>query len=332
VTVDLSVDYLGMRLPHPLVPSAAQPLSKDLDILLSLEDAGAAAVVVHSLFEEQVRAEEEELERFLDHGTDSFAEAMSFFPAPDRYEHGLNDYLELVRSAKERLSVPVVGSLNGVSPGGWTEYAKLLEEAGADALELNIYYIPTDPDQTGEDVEKLYLDVLHAVKKRVRIPVAVKVGPFFSSLPNFTRRLERAGASGISLFNRFYNSDIYIETLEVDPHLVLSNSAEALLPLRWIAILRSHLKCSLAATSGVYTAEDALKLVMAGADVVHLCGALLKHGPARLGEIRESMAQWLEQHDYESLVDAQGILCRETCPDPSAFERANYMKVIHSWG
>ena len=330
--MDLSVNWLGMRRPPPLVPSAAQPLSKDLATLLRLEDAGAAAVIVHSLFEEQVASEQLELERFLDHGTDSFSEALSFFPAPDRYQHGLDDYLELVRSAKERLSVPVAGSLNGVSPGGWTEYAKLLEDAGADAIELNIYYIPTDPDRTGEEVEKLYLDVLDAVKRRVKIPVAVKIGPFFSSLPNFTRRLERSGAAGISLFNRFYNSDIYVETLEVDPHLILSTSPESLLPLRWIAILRSHLKLTISATSGVYTGEDAIKLVMAGADVVHLCGALLKHGPARLGEIRESMSRWLEQHEYGSLADVQGILCRETCPDPSAFERANYMKVLHSWG
>ncbi|MCK6480361.1 MAG: dihydroorotate dehydrogenase-like protein [Planctomycetaceae bacterium] len=329
--MDLSATWLGLRLPHPLVPSAAQPLSRDLDSLLRLEDAGASAVVVHSLFEEQVMAEQRELEQFLDRGVDSFPEALSFFPAPDRYQHGLNDYLDLVRAAKERLSIPVVGSLNGVTPGGWTEYGKLLEDAGADALELNIYYIPTDPDRTGEDVERVYLDVLEAVKRRVRIPVSAKIGPFFSSLPNFTRRLERAGAGGIALFNRFYNSDIYVETLEVDPHLVLSTSSESLLPLRWIAILRSHLHCSLSATSGVYTAEDALKLVMAGADVVHLCGALLKHGPARLGEIRDGMARWLEQHEYESLADAQGILCRETCPDPSAFERANYMKAIHSW-
>ena len=332
MATDLSTRWLGLRLPHPVVPSAAQPLSKDLDTMKRLEDAGAAALVVHSLFEEQVRAEEEEAERFLDRGTGCFAEALSFFPAPDRYQHGLNDYLELVRKAKAALSLPLVASLNGVSPGGWTEYAKLLEDAGADALELNVYFIPTDPAMSGEDVERTYVDVLRAVRSRVRIPVAVKIGPFFSSLPHFTRRLEEAGAAGLSLFNRFYNSDIYIETLEVDPHLVLSTSSEALLPLRWIAILRSHLKCSLAATSGVYTAEDALKLVMAGADVVHVCGAVLKHGPGRIAEIRDAMARWLEQHEYDSLADAQGILCRETVPDASAFERANYMKVLHSWG
>lgn len=330
--MDLSTRWLGLRLPHPLVPSAAQPLSKDLGTMKRLEDAGAAAIVVHSLFEEQIRAQEEEVARFLDHGTGSFAEATSFFPAPDRYQHGLNDYLELIRRAKAAIAVPLVASLNGVTPGGWTEYAHLLETAGADALELNVYYIPTDPLMSGDDVEKLYVDVLRSVTARVKIPVCMKIGPFFSSLPHFTRRLEAAGAAGLSLFNRFYNSDIYIETLEVDPHLVLSSSAEALLPLRWIAILRSRLKCSLAATSGVYTAEDALKLVMAGADVVHLCGAILKHGPGRIGEIREGMERWLEQHEYESLADAQGILCRETVPDPSAFERANYMKVLHSWG
>jgi dihydroorotate dehydrogenase (fumarate) len=330
--MDLSTRWLGLRLPHPIVPSAAQPLSKDLGTMKRLEDAGAAAIVVHSLFEEQIRAEEEEVARFLDHGTGSFAEASTFFPAPDRYQHGLNDYLELIRRAKAALGVPLVASLNGVTPGGWTEYARLLENAGADALELNVYYVPTDPAMTGEDVERLYVDTLAAVKGRVGIPVSMKIGPYFSSLPNITRRLEAAGAAGLSLFNRFYNADIYIETLEVDPHLVLSTSAEALLPLRWIAILRAHLKCSLSATSGVYTAEDALKLVMAGADVVHVCGAILKHGPERIAAIREGMARWLEEHEYESLADAQGILCRATTPDASAFERANYMKVLHSWG
>jgi len=330
--MDLSTKYLGLSLPHPLVPSAAQPLSRDLDALKRLEDAGAAAVVVHSLFEEQVRAEREEEERFLDHGRDSFPEAMSFFPAPDRYQHGLNDYLDLVRRAKEQMGIPVVGSLNGVTPGGWTEYARLLQDAGADAVELNVHFVPTDPGETGARVEERYLEVLAAVKKRVTIPVAMKIGPFFSSLPNFVQRVEKAGAAGVALFNRFYNSDVYIETLEVDPHLVLSASTESLLPLRWIAILRPQVKGTLAATSGVYTAEDALKLVLAGADVVHLCGALLKHGPGRLREIREGMARWLESHEYDTLEDAKGVLCRDTCPDPSAFERANYMKVLHSWG
>ena len=274
--MDLSTHWLGLRLPHPVVPSAAQPLSRDIDTMKRLEDAGAAAIVVHSLFEEQIRAEGVELERFLDGGTHSFPEALSWFPAPDRYQHDLNDYLLLVRKARESLSIPVVASLNGASPGGGTEYARLLQDAGAQALELNVYFIPTDPRMTGEEVERLYLDVLASVKGRVTIPVAVKIGPFFSSLPHFARRLEAAGAAGLALFNRFYNSDIYVETLEVDPHLVLSTSAEALLPLRWIAILRSHLACSLA--------------------------------------------------------DVKGILCRETTPDPSAFERANYTKVLHSWG
>jgi dihydroorotate dehydrogenase (fumarate) len=329
--MDLSTRYLGLRLAHPLVPSAAQPLSRDLDTIRRLEDAGAAAIVVHSLFEEQVREEREVVERFVDAGTESYAESLSYFPAPDRYQHGLDEYLELVRGAKAALSVPVVASLNGVTPGGWTEYARLLEDAGADALELNVYFLPTDPAMTGEAVERLYLDVLAAVRGRVRIPVCVKIGPFFSSLPNFARRLEAGGAAGLALFNRFYNTDVYVETLEVDPHLVLSTSAEALLPLRWIAILRAQVAGTLAATSGVHTTEDAAKLVLAGADVVHLCGAILKHGPGRLTEIRDGLARWLEAHEYDSLADAKGVLCRETHPDPSAFERANYMKVLHSW-
>jgi dihydroorotate dehydrogenase (fumarate) len=329
--MDLSTRYLGLRLPHPLVPSAAQPLTKDLGTMKRLEDGGAAAIVVHSLFEEQIRAEEEEVARYLDHGTACSPEALTFFPPPDRYQHGLDDYLDLLRRAKSSLSIPLVASLNGVTVGGWTEYGKLLEDAGASALELNVHFVPTDPGMTGADVERLYLDILAAVRARVSIPVCVKIGPFFSSLPNFARRLEDGGAAGLAIFNRFYNADVYIETLEVDPHLVLSTSGDALLPLRWIAILRSHLRCTLAATSGVHTTEDAIKLVMVGADVVHLCGAILKHGPGRIGEIRDGMALWLERHEYDSLADAQGILCRHSVPDPSAFERANYMKVLHSW-
>jgi dihydroorotate dehydrogenase (fumarate) len=329
--MDLSTKYLGLDLPHPIVPSAAQPLSKDLDTMKRLEDAGAAAVIAHSLFEEQFSLEAAELGHFLEHGTESYAEALSYFPDHGEYEHGPDEYLDLIRGAKESLSVPVVGSLNGVSKGGWVSFAKKIEEAGADALELNVYYVPTDPRLTSETVENVYLAILSEVKSRVGIPVNMKIGPFFSSFANFAKRLEDAGADGISLFNRFYVPDLDLEELEVAPRLELSTPFEIFQPLRWIGVLRGQLELTLAATSGVHTAEDALKLVMAGADVVHVCGSILKHGPSRITEIRDGLATWLEEHDYESLDQARGSLSQRTCPEPAAFERANYMKVIHRY-
>jgi dihydroorotate dehydrogenase (fumarate) len=319
------------HVPHPIVPSAAQPLSKDLDTMKRLEDAGAAAVIAHSLFEEQFSLEAAELGHFLEHGTESYAEALSYFPDHGEYEHGPDEYLDLIRGAKESLSVPVVGSLNGVSKGGWVSFAKKIEEAGADALELNVYYVPTDPRLTSETVENVYLAILSEVKSRVGIPVNMKIGPFFSSFANFAKRLEDAGADGISLFNRFYVPDLDLEELEVAPRLELSTPFEIFQPLRWIGVLRGQLELTLAATSGVHTAEDALKLVMAGADVVHVCGSILKHGPSRITEIRDGLATWLEEHDYESLDQARGSLSQRTCPEPAAFERANYMKVIHRY-
>jgi dihydroorotate dehydrogenase (fumarate) len=330
--MDLTTKYLGLTLPHPIVPSAAQPLTKDLDSLKRLEDGGAAAVVIHSLFEEQIRTEASNLEHFLDHGTESYAEALSYFPAADEFIYGPEEHLAHIQKAKESLSIPVVGSLNGHSTGGWTEYATKIQEAGADALELNIYYLPTNPNLTGAQVEQVYLNVLAEVKSRVTIPVAVKLSPFFSSLANFAQRLEDAGADGLSMFNRFYQPDISIDNLEVDPTLRLSTSAEVLLPLRWIAILRPQLKLTLSATHGVHTAEDAIKLVMAGADVTHVCAAVLKGGPKVICEIRDGMAAWLTEHDYESLEQARGSMSQASCPEPTAFERANYMKVVHSYG
>ncbi len=329
--MDLTTKYLGLTLPHPIVPSAAQPLSKDLDSLKRLEDGGAAAVVIYSLFEEQIRTEADNLEHFLEHGTESYAEALSYFPTAEQYISGPEEYLAHIQKAKESLSIPVVGSLNGHSTGGWTEYAKKIEEAGADALELNIYYLPTNPNLSGAQVEQVYLNVLTEVKGRVGIPVTVKLSPYFSSLANFAQRLEDAGADGISMFNRFYQPDIDIEELGVAHTLNLSTSAEVLLPLRWIAILRPQLKMTLSATHGVHTAEDAIKLVMVGADVVHVCAAILKGGPQVIGEIRDGMAAWLTEHDYESLAQARGSMSQATCPEPAAFERANYMKVVHNY-
>jgi len=327
--MDLSTKYLGLDLPHPIVPSAAQPLTKDLDSMKRLEDAGAPAIVVHSLFEEQIEVEADNLGHFLEHGAESHAEAMSYYPTHEEYVLGPDAYVDHIRKAKESLSVPVIGSLNGISTGGWTKYAAKIEEAGADALELNIYYLPTDPRLTGEAVEAVYCSIVAEVKIQVSIPVAVKIGPFFSSMANFARKLEEAGADGLSLFNRFYQPLINPDELTVDPHLALSTPSEILLPLRWIAILREHTKMTLSATSGVHSELDALRLTMAGADVVHTCAAILKRGPAVIGEIRDRLAQWLEEHEYNSLSEARGSLSQENCPEQAAFERANYMKAVH---
>jgi len=327
--MDLSTKYLGIELPHPIVPSAAQPLTKDLDSLKRLEDGGAAAVVIHSLFEEQIEVEADNLGHYLEHGSESYAEALSYYPRQDEYILGPDAYLEHIRQAKESLSIPVVGSLNGISAGGWIDYASKIEEAGADALELNVYYLPTDPRLTGEAVEATYCDIVSAVKSRVKIPLAVKIGPYFSSLANFAQKLSAAGASGLSLFNRFYQPLINPEELTVDAHLALSTPSEILLPLRWIAILREHTEMTLAATSGVHSENDALRLTMAGADVVHVCAVIFKEGPAVIGRIRDRLAQWLEEHEYTSLEEARGSMSQENCPEPAAFERANYMKAIH---
>lgn len=329
--MDLKTKYLGLTIDHPIVPSAAQPLTKDLDSLKRLEDGGAPAVVIHSLFEEQIRLEAGNMEHFLSHGSESFAEALTYFPSPERYVLGPQEYLEHIRSAKEALGIPVVGSLNGVTAGGWTEYAKLIEDAGADALELNIYYIATDPKLTGAQVEDVYLNILKDVKGRVKIPVALKIGPFFSSLANFAMRVQEAGADGLSLFNRFYQPDIDPEELEVSSHLNLSTSVDMLLPLRWIAILRGHLHITLAATTGVHTSQDALKLIMAGADVAHMCAGILKFGPKLIGQVRDGLATWLAEKNYESLDEARGSMSQASCPEPAAFERANYMKVVHDF-
>jgi dihydroorotate dehydrogenase (fumarate) len=329
--MDLTTKYLGLTLPHPVVPSAAQPLTKNLDSLKKLEDGGAAAVVVHSLFEEQIKVEARNLDHFLEQGTRSFAEALTFFPAPERYVLGPEEYLEHIRNAKEALSIPVVGSLNGVSTGGWTDFASRIEEAGADALEMNIYYLVTNPKLSGAEVEQVYLDIVREVKGKVGIPVAVKLSPFFTSFPNFVKKLEAAGADGLTLFNRFYQPDIDIEELEVAPSLHLSSSNEVLLPLRWVAITRPHVTMSISATTGVHTVVDALKLLLAGADVVNMCSALLKDGPQLLGETRDGIERWLTEHEYDSLDQARGSMSQASCPEPAAFERANYMKVVHSY-
>jgi dihydroorotate dehydrogenase (fumarate) len=328
--MDLTTTYLGLKLKNPIVPSAS-PLSHTLDGMKRMEDAGAAAIVMYSLFEEQLTHESAELNHYLTQGTESFAEALSYFPEADDYNLGPDEYLELIRSAKKSLGIPVIGSLNGSSTGGWISFAKRIEEAGADALELNVYYIAADPKLSPQEVEERYLEVLRAVKGTVRIPVAVKLGPFFSSFAAFAKRLDHEGANGLVLFNRFYQPDIDLETLEVTPNVVLSTPHDIRLPLRWIAILYGRIKANLAATSGIHTAEDVLKMLMAGADVTMMCSALLKHGPSRITEVLKELTRWMTEHEYASVKQMRGSMSQKSVADPSAFERANYMKSLQSF-
>lgn len=328
--MNLSTTYLGLQLNHPVVPSAS-PLSQSLDGIRRLEDAGAPAVVMYSLFEEQIEGESHLLDHYLTYGADSFAEALNYFPEMDSYNVGPHAYLDLIRNAKAAVDIPIIGSLNGISAGGWVEYARYIQEAGADALELNIYYIPTDPLWSGAEVEQMYLDVVRTVKANVTIPVAVKVGPYFSSFANMAHRLTEAGANGLVLFNRFYQPDFDLEQLTVTPNLILSSAHEMRLPLRWVAILHGRVPTDFAITSGVHSHEDVLKGMMAGAKVVMLASALLRHGIGRIGEIVADMQRWMEEYEYESVAQMQGSMSQQNVADPAAFERANYMKVLQSW-
>jgi dihydroorotate dehydrogenase (fumarate) len=328
--MDLSTTYLGLKLRSPLVPSAS-PMTRDLADLKQAEDAGAGAVVLPSVFEEQLRRESAELDLALTQGTESFAEALSYFPQLGEFRLGPEDYLEYVAKAKTALKIPVIASLNGTSVGGWTDYARKIQQAGADALELNIYYIPTDPQLTALDVENTYLDILKAVKAAITIPVAVKLSPFFSNMANMAHKLDRAGANGLVLFNRFYQPDIDLETLEVESSLLLSTPQARRLPLRWMAILYGHVQASLAATSGIHTAQDVLKMLMAGADVTMLCSVLFRKGLPHIAVIEQEIRQWMTVHEYESVTQLKGSLSQKKCPDPSAFERAQYMRVISTY-
>ncbi len=328
--MDLTTTYLGMTLKHPVVASAS-PLSQTLEGIRELEDAGASAIVMYSLFEEQITAESLALDHFLSYGTDSFAEALSYFPDVHDYNVGPDEYLNLIRRAKEAVDIPIIGSLNGVSSGGWIEYGRLIQEAGADALELNIYYIPTSANITGAEVEQMYLSVVGDVKKRLSIPLAVKVSPYFSATANMAHRLTEAGADALVLFNRFLQPDFDLEALEVVPRLALSTPYELRLPLRWVAILYGRIKADFAITSGVHGYEDVLKSLMAGANVVMLASELLRHGPARMGEIVTEMARWLQEHEYESVSQMRGSMSQQHVAEPAAFERANYMKTLQSW-
>jgi len=328
--MDLSTKYLGLDLRTPLV-AAASPLSQKLDGIKKLEESGASAVVVYSVFEEQLRQEAANLKAATEQGVGSSAEAMSYFPSTDDYNLGPQEYLAHISKAKEAVKIPVIGSLNGSTKGGWTDYAKQIAEAGADALELNIYSIPTDMDRAGSDIEREYIDILTEVKSSIKIPVAVKLSPYFSNMANMAKRLTEAGADGLVLFNRFYQPDIDLDALEVKPNVLLSTPFALRLPLRWIAILHGRIKADLAATSGVHEAPDVLKLLMAGADVTMLCSTLLKNGTGQIKKIETDLVSWMEQKEYESVKQMQGSMSQEKVGDPSAFERAQYMKVLQSF-
>jgi dihydroorotate dehydrogenase (fumarate) len=328
--VDLSTSYMGLSLKCPMV-AGASPLSSDVSTIRQIEDHGAAAVVLHSLFEEQIHFEAAELDHHLTHGTESFAEATSYFPDSGDYRLGPDEYLTHVSKAKEAVSIPVIASLNGVSVGGWTEHAKLMEQAGADAIELNVFFFASDPAVPGQDVEQRYLDILKAVKGCVSIPVAMKLSPYFSSMASMAKRLDEAGADGLVLFNRFYQPDIDLESLTVGPNLVLSTSHEMRLPLNWIGVLYGRLTADLASSSGVATGTDVLKLVMAGADATQIVSALLKNGVEELNVMRTEICEWMEEHEYESIEQMKGSMSARSIADPAAFERANYMKTLNSY-
>ncbi len=328
--MDLSTTYLGLHLAHPLMPGAS-PMVDDLDQVKRLEDAGASAIVMHSLFEEQIENELSGRVRPGEAHADSYAEALTYFPQPDDYALGPDRYLEQIRKIKEIVAVPVIASLNGTTPSGWLEYGGLMQQAGADALELNIYYVATDAEETAAQVESRVVDTARAVKRGLQIPVAVKLSPFYSSFAHLARQLDGLGVDGLVLFNRFYQPQIDVEELEVVPYLKLSDSSELLLRLRWLAIMSGRVGCSLAATGGVHTPIDALRAVMAGAHAVQLVSALLQFGPVYLQTVLDGMAHWMEEHEYESIAQMRGSMSLERCPDPAAFERANYMRVLQSW-
>ncbi len=330
MSAELSTTYLGLKLKNPLVISAC-PLNADVEQIKRLEQAGAAAAVLPSLFEEQIEFDETELEDARQRGAEYYAEHSEWYPDPGEYHTGTEDYLELIGNAKRSVGIPIIASLNGTNKGGWVRYAKLMQEAGADALELNVYFVPGNLDLTGADVENRYLDLVAAVKESLSIPLAVKVGPYFSSMGNMALRLVEAGADGLVLFNRFFHPDIDIDRLETYPQLHLSTSAELPVPLRWIAMLHGRVKASLAATSGIHDSTDLLKVLMAGADVGMIASVLYEKGIAEVGNILAGLSKWMDAKEYDSVEQLKGSMSRENCPDPSAFQRGNYMKTLTSF-
>ncbi len=328
---DLTTEYMGTTLSNPIVPSAS-PLSHEIENIRQMEDAGAAAVVLWSLFAEQLSHEADELEHYLHYGADRFAESLSYFPQEPQYTLGPEEYLDHIAKAKKAVDIPIIASLNAVSCGQWTQYAKQIQQAGADAIELNLYYIPTNPQLTAQQVEDVYIDALKSVKSVTSVPVAMKLSPFFSSMAGMAQRLDETGADALVLFNRFYQPDIDIENLEVAPNLILSSPDENRLPMRWIAILHGRINASLAATTGIHSSEDVTKMIMAGADVTMMCSALLKNGIEYIKEIKDGLIEIMQRKEYESLSQLKGILSQKSCPEPAAFERANYMKTLQSYG
>ncbi len=329
--MDLATTWMGLALENPLVPSAS-PLTRDVDSLRKLEDAGAGAVVLYSLFEEQIEHEARELDHYLEFGAESYAEAVDYFPRPAEYVRGPREYLDFVRAAKEALSIPVVASLNARDPGAWTDWAARIADAGADALELNVYWLPTDLETSCREIEARYVEVVSEVAAAIDIPVAVKMHPYFTNPGEMARRLARAGARGLALFNRFYQPDIDPENLEVVPELQLSDAWDLRLPLRWVAILHGRVGADLSLTGGVLSGRDAVKALMAGARVVHLCSALLRYGIPHLRRVREELERFLAEHGYGSVEEVVGTMSQRNCPDPEAFERANYIRVLQSFG
>lgn len=329
--MDLSTSYMGLRLANPLV-AASSPLSKELDSAKRLEDAGAAAIVLYSLFEEQINHEKQELDHFLSYGSDSFAEALSYFPEPEEFANiDAQDYLNHLSKVKKSVKIPVIASLNGVSKGGWIQYAKKMQDAGADAIELNIYYVPTSLDLSAAEVEQMYIDDLQAVKEAVTIPVALKVGPFFSSFANFAKRIDQAGADALVLFNRFFGPDIDLDQMEAAPKLHLSTRTEIQLPLRWIAVLYGKVKADLAATSGAHEAADVIKLILGGASIVAVASTLLQRGPEQISTILKGIESWMQSRDYRSVEQMRGSMSYQSVAQPAAYERANYMKMLQGY-
>jgi dihydroorotate dehydrogenase (fumarate) len=330
MSVDLSTTYLGLTLKNPLVVSAC-PLTAKVDQLQRLEEAGVAAAVLPSLFEEQIEHDAEEMIRVHEFGTDSFAEALTYFPEQQDNSAGPEEYLEAISRAKKGVGIPVIASLNGTEKGGWIRYAKMMQDAGADAIELNVYFVAADPDQTGREVESRYLELVAAVKQSISIPLAVKVGPYFSAMANMGVRLAQAGADGLVLFNRFFQPDIDLDTLQAHPQLQLSSPSELLTPLRWIAILHGRVEASLAASGGIHDSAGLLKALLAGADVGMVASALYQKGMAEAGRMLDGVRQWMEENDYDSVGQLKGSMSCENCPDPTAFLRGNYMKTLNAY-
>ncbi len=328
--VDLSTTYLGLKLKNPLVASAS-PLSENVETVKELEAAGIGAIVMYSLFEEQIIHESLELDHFLFYGSEISPEINSFYPQSGKYTLKADSYIEKLKKIKQSVNIPVIGSLNGVSSGGWIKYAKTIEDAGADALELNLYFLPTNPAQTSTQIEENYINLVHDVRISIKIPLAVKLSPFFTAIPNMAKRLIEAGANGLVLFNRFYQPDLDLEAMEVVPNLILSTSNELRLPLRWIAILYGQINADLALTTGIHSAEDVVKATMAGASAAMMTSELLAHGVNRVPVILGELAEWMSKHEYDSIQQMKGSLSQKSVSEPAAFERANYMKVLNSY-